>query len=104
MVLIPDRCYKQPSEKEYLQIDFSSRLGENEVISAIQKCKCYDEDGNDVTGDLIEDPSKDNTSVRFWFKGGESGKRYDLTVKVETNTSATLEEDLILIVEEVGHD
>ena len=73
-------------------------------IAAELADRTIDEDGNDVTSDLIEDPSKDNTSVRFWFKGGESGKRYNLTVKVETNTSATLEEDLILIVEEVGHD
>jgi len=103
MVLIPDRCYKQPSEKEYLQIDFSSRLGDNERISAINECKCYDEEGNDVTSDIIEDPVKDETSVKFWFKGGESGKRYNLTVKIQTTEAATLEEDLILIVEEVGY-
>ena len=104
MVLVPDRCYKQPNEREYLQIDFSSRLGSGETLSAIKKCKCYDSDGNDVTSEIIEDPVYDETSVKFWFKDGTSRNRYNLTVRVETSTGAILEEDLILIVEEIAHD
>ena len=104
MVLVPDRCRKQPNEREYLQIDFSSRLESNETISTIKKCKCYDVDGNDVTDEIIENPVYDETSVKFWFKDGTSGNRYNLTVRVETSSGAILEEDLILIVEEIAHD
>ncbi|WAE39595.1 MAG: hypothetical protein FHOMOCKG_00067 [Methanophagales virus GBV302] len=104
MVLIPDRCYKQPNEKEYLRIDFSSRLASKEFITGIQKCRCYNSNGDDVTSDIIEDPDYDETSVKFWFKDGTSGSTYNLTVRVETNKGAVLEEDLILVVEEIGHD
>ncbi len=101
MVLIPDRCYKQPGEREYLQIDFSPRLGNNETIATIEQCKCYDSDNNDVTSDIIEDPVCDETSVKFWFKNGTSGSRYNLTVRVVTDKGTVLEEDLLLIVEEI---
>jgi len=104
MVLIPDRCYKQPSEREYLQIDFSPRLGDNEEIVTIEQCVCYDSNDNDVTNDIIEDPIHDETSVKFWFKNGTSGSRYNLTVRVLTNRGAVLEEDLLLIVEEIEYN
>ena len=101
MTLIPDRFYKQPKEREHLQIDFSARLEEDETISGIEMCECYDSEGNDVTDEIIENPIYDDTSIWFWFKNVESGSSYNLTVRVITTKGAIFEEDLLLIVQEV---
>jgi hypothetical protein len=102
MTLVPDLDRKQPSEREYLAIDFSKRLGESDVVTSITECKCYDEDGTDVSLDMIESPVISGSNIKFWRKGGTSGKMYALTVKIETEQGAKLEEDLKIFVEEEG--
>lgn len=102
MTLIPDRAYKQPSEEEYLAVDFSNRLGTGDALKQIIECKCYDGD-LDVTSSIIGEPTIDGNSVMFWFKDGSDGKTYNFTIKVETNLGARLEEDLKLKVQEEGH-
>lgn len=103
MTLMPDRAYKQPSEKEYLAIDFSNRLGAGDALKLLTECKCYDEDGIDVTSSLIADPIIEKNLIKFWYKGGSDGKTYNLTIKVETDSGAKLEEDLIFKVREENH-
>ena len=102
MTLVPDRAYKQPSEEEYLAVDFSNRLGAGDALSSILECKCYDGD-MDVTSSIIGSPIIDGNSVKFWFKDGTDGKTYNFTIKIETDFGAKLEEDLKLKVQEVGH-
>ena len=102
MTLIPDRAYKQPTEEEYLAVDFTNRLATGDALSQIIECKCYDED-TDVTSSLIGSPAIVGNLVKFWFKSGTDEKTYNLTLKVETNDGAKLEEDLILKVKEGGH-
>lgn len=104
MTLIPDRAYKQPSEEEYLEVDFTNRLGAGDALKEIIECKCYDGDV-DVTPSIIGDPVPviEGNSVKFWFKNGSDGKNYNFTIKIETNSGAKLEEDLKLQVREEDH-
>jgi len=102
MTLVPDLDRKQPSEKEYLAIDFSKRIEKGDTISSITECKCYDKDGTEVTSDMIESPCIHGYKIKFWRKGGTSGELYALTVKIETMNGAKLEEDLRIFVEEEG--
>ena len=102
MTLIPDRAYKQPSEEEYLSVDFSKRLGVGDALKLIIECKCYDGD-IDVTSSIIKDPVIDGNSLKFWFINGSDEKTYNFTIKVETNFGAKLEEDLKLKVIEEDH-
>lgn len=103
MTLVPNKEVKQPSEKEYLAIEFSDRLASDDSLSSIIECKCYDANGNDVTSSMINPPIILGTQVRFWCEGGEDGQVYDLTLKVQTTNGFKLEEDLKIVIEEVRH-
>ena len=104
MTLEPSRDYKQPSEREYIAIDFSDRLATADALASITECKCYEEDtGEDKTSEMIESPAIYDNFVKFWRKGGTDGKNYQLTLKVETTAGAKLEEDLLIVVREAEH-
>lgn len=93
---------KQPSEKEYIAIEFGNRMVDDDVIASITECKCYNGD-TEVTSTLIESPVIDGTAVKMWVKAGTSGTKYDLTVKVTTSLGYKLEADLVIDVRERGH-
>lgn len=104
MALEPSRDEKQPSERDYLGIDFSNRLAAADALASITECKCYEEDtGEDKTSEMIESPVIDGTFVKFWRQAGTDGKNYQLTVKVLTVAGAKLEADLFIVVREVHH-
>ena len=104
MVLEPSRDEKQPSERDYLAIDFSKRLSEADTLSEITECKCFEEDtGDDKTSEMIESPVIAGNFVKFWRQAGADGKNYQLTIKVLTATGAKLEADLLIVVREGGH-
>ena len=103
MTLVPNKELKQPSEREYLAIDFKDRLAAGDSLSSIIECKCYDSNGDDVTASMIESPQIIDTQVRFWCMSGTDGKVYDLTLKVQTTNGFKLEEDLKIEIEEVSH-
>lgn len=102
-MLVPDRDIKQPSEKEYLTVEFAKRLPDGDTISSITECKCYDGD-TDVTSAMIESPAIDaSTNVVFWLKAGATGKTYHVTIKVQSTAGYKVEEDLIILIRERGH-
>ncbi|MHC1623450.1 MAG: phage fiber-tail adaptor protein [Candidatus Methanospirareceae archaeon] len=102
-MLVPDRLIKQPSEREYITVEFANRLPEGDSIIDITECKCYDGD-IDVTTEMIEAPVVDaSTNVVFWLRGGEAGKTYQITVKIQSEKGYKIEEDLTLLIRERGH-
>jgi len=103
MTLDPRIYGKQPSEREYIAIEFKDRLATGDSLGSVVECKCYDSDGVDVTSSLIELPIVSGTQVKFWCLNGEDGEVYDLTLKVQTAGGSELEEDLKIEIEEVRH-
>ena len=104
MVLEPSKDFKQPSERDYLGIDFSLRLATADTLASITECKCYEvESGDDKTSEMIESPVIDGNYVKFWRQGGTDEKNYQLTLKVLTTAGAKLEADLLIIVREDQH-
>jgi hypothetical protein len=94
---------KQPSEKDYIAVAFANRIASGDSVSTIEECKCYDEDGADVTATIILSPVVSDNDVNLWIQAGEDGKTYYLTVKVNTTQGGKKEGDLIIEVNEVGH-
>ena len=103
MTLDPGIYGKQPSEKEFIAIALANRLAAGDSLSSIEECKCYDEDDADVTADMIISSAIDGTDVNIWIEAGADGKKYYITLKVNTAQGGKKEEDLIIEVDEVGH-
>lgn len=103
MTLDPGIYGKQPSEKEFIAIALANRLASGDSLSSIEECKCYDEDGADVTATIIVSSVISGTDVAIWVQAGEDGKKYYVTLKVNTTNGAKKEEDLIIEVDEVAH-
>jgi len=103
MTLQPGIHVKQPWERDYIAIAFASRLATGDSLSTIEECKCYDEDGADVTATLTDAPTISGSDVNVWIQAGENGKNYYLTIKVNTTQGGKKEEDLIIAVSEEGH-
>ena len=103
MTLQPDIHVKQPWERDYIAIAFANRLATGDSLSSIEECKCYDEDGADVTATLTDAPTISGSDVNIWIQAGENGKNYYLTVKANTTQGGKKEEDLIIAVTEEGH-
>jgi hypothetical protein len=103
MTLDPGIYGKQPSEIELIEIALANRLASGDSLSSIEECKCYDEDGTDVTATIIVSSAIDGTDVNIWIQAGDDGKKYYVTLKVNTAQGAKKEEDLIIEVDEEGH-
>ena len=103
MTLDPGIYGKQPFEKELITIELANRIASGDSLSSIEECKCYDKDGADVTSAIIVSSAIDGTDVIIWIQAGEDGKKYDVTIKVNTTQGGKKEEDLIIEVNEEGH-
>jgi len=103
MTLQPGIHVKQPWERDYIAIAFANRLATGDSLSTIEECKCYDEDGADVTATLTDAPVISGSDVNVWIQAGTDGEIYYLTVKVNTTQGGKKEEDLIIEVAEVEH-
>jgi len=109
--MIYKRYKKQPGEVETVGIDWTNRIDQlvpaGYSIASVS-VSVFDSDGNNVTNDMIEGiPGNVGYVTYFTLKGGVSGKTYYAKVQITVAnlgyTTLTLEEDLTVIVEEVGY-
>ena len=91
---------KQPDEIIPVAMDYASTLQDEETITAVS-VTIADAEGDDVTSDILISVVAVDGVVKFAVQGGESGKKYHITIMAETNQGSKYEEDIIMITKEI---
>ena len=99
-----EKFFKQPTETFPIAADFSAVLADGENIDGTaSSVSAKDEDGFDVTNDVIEAGSLTISGARMivTVKGGTDGKVYQITFSCKTDAGNLYELDVQMIVQEI---
>lgn len=94
---------KQPSEKFYVDVDFSDNLDTGELLDSAQSSVTASLNGANSTSAVIETGSLIANSGKLFIRvqGGTDGDTHKLTFKAVTDQGNVLEQDVDLIIEEI---
>lgn len=81
----------------FAEIDLSAWLG-SEVVDSVSFSAKRIDDGVDVSSTLLDSAKNTYTSTTLkpFIRGGESGSKYLVTIKVTTNTSEAVKEEFYI--------
>lgn len=91
---------KQPWEEETIQVGFSKILASGDNIQSAT-ISIWDGD-TEITSTMIGATSISSPYVLVKIKGGDSGKNYNLRVRVTTSNGEKYEEDLVVRIRQIG--
>ena len=100
-MLSPRQYIKQSWEEETIDIDFSERIAVGDSISSVLS-KMEDANGVDVTVSMISSSTVTSPHIYIALKNGEDGKRYNLGIKVTLSSGQKKEEDLVVVIKNIG--
>ena len=92
---------KQPYEEYHVNFDLSAELASmSDTISSFDVTVFEYGTENETTSTMYDLANSSNTTdvVSVWIMGGEDGKLYKYTLRVETAGGARLEKDALLPV------
>lgn len=94
---------KQPSEKFYIDVDFSANLDNGEALDGAQCAVTAALNGTDSTATVIETGSLIANSGKLFIRvqNGADGETHKLTFKAVTDQGNVLEQDVDLVIEEI---
>ena len=97
----PSVWKKQPWEERVLNIDCTNALPTGVTVASVDP-EIYDDEGTDVSADMIDTSSVSSPSVIITIKGGTDGEVYDLKIKITLSNGEQVEDDLKIKVREQG--
>ncbi len=91
---------KQPSEVVTIGVDWTDRLGEGEVLSAVT-ADATDLASGAATPEVLQAYGLSGNTSYATVRDGTSGRTYKITLRVTTSTGQVYEADISMHVEEL---
>lgn len=85
---------KQPSDERDIDVSFDDYLSYFSPADTIQSATAF----ADVVTLFVDTVSWNSTAVKFWVRGGVSGKRYKVTIRVITTGGRRKEVEVVVKV------
>jgi hypothetical protein len=93
---------KQPSETRKLEFGGSRSLPTGDTFVSATAVM-YDEDGNNVSASMISgSPSVSGDKIYVIVYGGTHNKTYYLKILATTSGGEVIEDDLVIVVKQIG--
>ena len=92
------KAFNKPADENiYISIDFSNEVLTDTINSkTVTAVDLYD--GSSVTSTIIDASAIDGKLINIGVKAGTAGRTYQITTKVDTNTSTKFQKDILLFV------